>query len=84
MYTNMCFACIAAVLTNHRIGSYKNKNICKLCIEFICLIEICGLLIVYIVSTGGYRAICLRIFGLQALFSALYPFGPLPSVSNPL
>ena len=31
MYMDMCFACIAAVLTNHRgwrIGPYKYKNCC--------------------------------------------------------
>ena len=33
---DMCFACIAAVLTNHRgwrIGSYKYKNCCVLCMK---------------------------------------------------
>ena len=48
-----CFACIAAVLTNHRIGSYKYKNCRVLCMKFMCLIEMCGLLIVYIVSRHG-------------------------------
>ena len=55
MYMDMCFVCIAAVLTNYsgwRIGSYKYKNCCVLCMEFMCLIEMCGLLIVYFVSRG--------------------------------
>ena len=54
---DMCFACIATVLTNHsgwRNGSYKYKNCCVLCMELVCLIEMCDLLIiiVYIVSRG--------------------------------
>ena len=77
MYMDMCFACIAVVLTNHsgwRIGSYKHKSCCVLCIKFMCLIEMCGLLIVYILyQEVSNREIFLRIYGLQALSSALYP-----------
>ena len=64
------------------IVSYS-KNCYVSCMEFMCLIEMLGLLIVYIISRVN-RIICLRISRLQVLFSALYPFGPLPSVSNPL
>ena len=55
MYMDIGFACIAAVPTNHsgwRIGSNKYKNCCVLCMEFMCLIEMCDLLIVYVVSRG--------------------------------
>ena len=48
MYKDMHFACVTAVLTNHscqRIGSHKYKNYCVYCMEFMCLIEMRGLLI---------------------------------------
>ena len=62
MYMDMCFACIAAVLTNHsswRIGLYKYKNYCVLCMEFmhlrfancLCCIKRC--------SIGQYASGCL-------------------------
>ena len=76
MHVDMCFACITTVLTNHsgwNIVSYKHKRCCMLCMKFMQLIERCGYQDV---------AIHFRIYGLQALSTALYPFGPLPSISN--
>ena len=62
MYMDMCFACIAVVLTNHSswsIASYianYYKNCCMSCMKLMCLIERYGLLNVSIVSRGGKQS----------------------------